>query len=483
MQPVVLQKIRNVTFSRHILIIVNVVKGQLKQLLKLRECPIVKNNSLPLSFTKKMIIKIPSFIYLIKTNKGGILVNYATRESVQVNNTAFEWLNFLDNDFKYVDSIINKIVENYPQNKEEIIKDFHNLIAQLEEIGFLWIKEKKIPRSLMIELTKQCNERCLHCYIPNKNKSKERPASSKLIVKALKEFKDCGGEEIIFTGGEALLHSDINQLLEYSCSLGLKNIIYSNLTLLNIDNLQKLKDGKVKYIQTSLYGHVPEIHDSITQNEGSFERSLKNIKLLREHNISVKIVCVLMKSNYKYLCDIINLIKELNCAIGIETVLTSCYDGNKENTNQRLDLEEIKNVLVQLKNIDEELFFDTVRLKCHEEELDDPFAYINTPVCDGGIDTLYLTSEGKLTPCPQLLNYVFGDLSKESFHKILNNEFSNKLNSITRSSFRDCLKCDAYEYCKWCIGLSYTENGNILNYKGFWCNLAQIAKDIVVSTL
>lgn len=430
-----------------------------------------------------MIIKIPSFIYLIKTNKGGILVNYATRESLEVNKTAFEWLNLIDNDFKSVDFIINKIVESYPHNKKEIINDFYNLIAQLEEIGFLWIKEKKIPRSLMIELTKQCNVRCLHCYIPNKNKSKERPASTRLIEKTLKEFKDCGGEEIIFTGGEALLHKDINQILEYSYSLGLENIIYSNLTLLKIDNLKKLKDVEVKYIQTSLYGHVPEIHDSITQNEGSFERCIKNIKLLRAHNISVKIVCVLMKSNYKYLDDIINLIKELNCTIGIETVLTSCYDGNKENTSQRLDLEEIKKVLVQLKNIDETLFYETVKLKYHKEELDDPFAYINTPVCDGGIDTIYLTSEGKITPCPQLLNYVFGDLRKESFQQILKNEVSNKLNSITRASYRDCLKCDAYEYCKWCIGLSYTENGNLLNCRGFWCNQAQIAKNIAVSPL
>jgi hypothetical protein len=72
----------------------------------------------------------------------------------------------------------------------------------------------EIGRFARLHLTRSCQRQCVHCYAdssPHVDRSNELPTSRWLRFVA--DFADQGGERVLFTGGEALLHKGCIELM------------------------------------------------------------------------------------------------------------------------------------------------------------------------------------------------------------------------------------------------------------------------------
>ncbi|MDO8813538.1 MAG: radical SAM protein [Gallionella sp.] len=124
--------------------------------------------------------------------------------------------------------------------------------------------------SLVLELTYRCNEKCVHCYMPDMRKGKELSLAE--IENLLDQFIALGGFTIQLTGGEALLRKDFPQILKAVTRRGLLPSITTNLTLLDDRLLKAIVEAAPYSVGCSVYSARPELHDAITKVKGSCQK-------------------------------------------------------------------------------------------------------------------------------------------------------------------------------------------------------------------
>ena len=129
--------------------------------------------------------------------------------------------------------------------------------------------------SATIELTYRCNEKCRHCYVYDEGGEE---MSTNQIMKILDDLCDMEVATLLFTGGEVFARKDIFEILEYAYKKHFAMDIFTNGTLLDESKIIKLKKLWPKSIQFSIYSHILQKHDAVTQIKGSYEKTINAIK-------------------------------------------------------------------------------------------------------------------------------------------------------------------------------------------------------------
>ena len=119
-----------------------------------------------------------------------------------------------------------------------------------------------------IELTSRCNERCVHCYIPHDLKLFD--ITDEMYYSTLEQLSKMGVLSVTLSGGEPMCHPHFKEFLRAAKKYDFYVNILSNLTLLDDETIQIIKEGNVSSVQVSLYSMIPEHHDAIATVKGSF---------------------------------------------------------------------------------------------------------------------------------------------------------------------------------------------------------------------
>jgi MoaA/NifB/PqqE/SkfB family radical SAM enzyme len=120
---------------------------------------------------------------------------------------------------------------------------------------------------------------------------------SALLLALIDQCRAMGVGQIIFSGGEPMLHPGFLEAVSKADWKGLKLRIFSNLTLLNDNTLTALKAFHIHEIQASLYSVDPDIPDGITEMSGSCATTKNAVVKLVESGIPAFISCPVMKQN------------------------------------------------------------------------------------------------------------------------------------------------------------------------------------------
>lgn len=335
--------------------------------------------------------------------------------------------------------------------------------------------------TLVFEITNRCNERCVHCYIPVSQRKHGTDFSYQDICRLIDEFKEIGGKNVVFTGGEAFLHKNLINSIRYSKSKELWTTLYSNFTILTDAQIDILKDCGIDDIQVSIYSITPDVHDRITGVRGSCLRTMDSIERAVNAGLPVRLTCSLLKENYKEACEILGYAKQLGVMIAFEMNIITCPDTTTNNLQHRLDMHELEILLDSLMKYDPE-FTRRMLKRLHiefnsKEEYD---SFMNSPICEAARDMLYISSSGQFYICPewpiQKEHYTSG-MSLKKFWE--NDEQLNRIRSITESSFQQCAKCEAIEYCVRCFARNLSETGDIMMPPKYACEFAFMAKKVI----
>lgn len=169
-----------------------------------------------------------------------------------------------------------------------------HLLARLATAGMIrgiqGYRERRIPtpeRFARVHLTQACQLECIHCYAdssPFVDRSGELPTERwhQLIA----DFAANGGEQILFTGGEALMHKGCLELLRASKDDGLYVTLFTNGIL--VPRYARQLHEIVDKVQVSLDGPDAPTNDEI-RGKGMFERILRAIDLLAEQGTPTRI--------------------------------------------------------------------------------------------------------------------------------------------------------------------------------------------------
>ena len=168
-------------------------------------------------------------------------------------------------------------------------------------------------RQLYAYLTEGCNLACRHCWLAppiDPDGSCAPTLAVDDLLAAVTEALPLGLEAVKLTGGEPLLHPEIEAVLDVIAEHGLELAVETNGVLLTpavADRLEALEAA----VSVSLDGVTAATHDAVRGVAGSFEDALRAVRLLAERELSPQVIFSLMRANAAELPALIDLAAEL----------------------------------------------------------------------------------------------------------------------------------------------------------------------------
>lgn len=176
---------------------------------------------------------------------------------------------------------------------------------------FMKNKSKKINKIVIIT-GYRCNNNCKFCL--NIDKRKLADKTTEQIMKEITWARNKGFSYLELIGGEPTVRPDIVDLIKFASQLKFENIVMAT-----NGRLFAYKEFAKRIVQAgltdlifSIHGHNADLHDSLTQSDGSFEQiiqGIKNVQALGLKRLGTNTTIV--KQNYLHLKKIGQLIIKL----------------------------------------------------------------------------------------------------------------------------------------------------------------------------
>ncbi len=315
--------------------------------------------------------------------------------------------------------------------KEESLME----IRKISELSKLY-ERHNIPMNSMIELTYKCNFACKHCYVHNSNSFDIM--SFDLVKEIIDQLSSLGVLNITISGGEPTLHKNLGEILLYIREKNMKPTLFTNGSLIT-DELIKTFIATGTDISLSLYGSDEKQYEITTGKKENYDMVYNNIEKIIENNISVVFKTIAISGLVEDISNMYVYAKGKNIPLAIETFIRPTLNGDT--------LNNVRPSEAQLLKIFSDFFSK------------EPTRRIRSNWCGAGKRTLCISPVGDVFPCPNL-RLLLGNIKNNDLKSIL---FDNKLNDIIKDSefsyMKNCIGCEAKEYCNACPGLWYEFSG------------------------
>lgn len=382
-------------------------------------------------------------------------------------------------------------------SKGEIYLVGHDAKDQLK-IGSLIDPEKYEPKKLkvslpfhlrsplivMLEVTKQCNMDCKHCYI-YAGEPRENEMSTEEIYSVLDDLKKMKVFHVFITGGEPFLRSDIIDILNYAADRNLFVSVVTNGTLLTEKLLSQITNrDHVGFEISYLYGLAPQL-----THQQAFDLLKKKLSLVKKLGFTKLCWFCITKSNIDRMYELGNWC--LRNGFWIEYREVMLIGRCKENREIALDIDDVEKnkERIDLFNDDElKEILENQFPKTAKNAFDLCFAFeYSLRACKGGRSFAYICSNGDMYPCSNCAAeelFFAGNVRESSFSDIWENSFKS-IRGIEWKDFKECETCELNEYfggtqfCKLrCPALS-----NVLHGDPLYCGASDYAIGIAKTVL
>ena len=335
------------------------------------------------------------------------------------------------------------------------------------DFGFQW------------HITNRCNLRCIHCYQEDYSGASElglddlkRIADE--IIRTLSTWNKRG--DIAITGGEPLVKKEMFPLIHYLESADEVSSldILSNGTLINesvVEQIRELK--KIRCVQISLDGASAESNDAI-RGQGTFEKAVSGIRLLRKNGINVNVMFTLQRRNMRDIPSLIDLaVVEGISSLTIERFVPT--GSGAKIRDELLSPEEIKRVFSYISERAEQEINRGgltsisrsrplwVMCNRNSESLGAHTSTENVAggICSIGLDGLCILPDATVLACRRL-PIPIGNLKSDSLLKIWHT--SDLLWQIAdkRNLKGKCNSCEFITRCSGCRAMAYACTGDYL---------------------
>ena len=311
-----------------------------------------------------------------------------------------------------------------------------------------------------IEVTKQCNLKCIHCY-ENSGCNQYGVMSLKDFKLTIDELKENNVHRIQLIGGEPMmLGNTILEMLKYAIGQFDFIEIFTNGTLVTNDQIAFFKKHNI-HVALSLYSSYALMHDKVTQVSNSFKKTMLTIKALEYNNIKYRLSTVLMNG-----IDVGNL-RNLTCRDKPSTDVIRMV--GRANVNM-LNKELLYKILITKdsfrKEISKRSFVKNINWhNCFEKHL-------------------YISYDLDVFPCVMERRIKHGNIKDKRLHDII----SSSILHFNKDCIEECKDCEYRYSCQDCRPNSL--DGNIYSkpwlctydpQTGSWANKDEYIQKILKS--
>lgn len=312
-----------------------------------------------------------SFVILRKENFGGFIFNPYLPPEIKLDQVRFEIAKMcngtytigeikravsskLNHSEEYIDMIIHKTISSF--NDKYAI---HWQEGKLDKPMDFRFSEPAIAKSdgvlsaplfVIWEITGLCNLRCEHC-LSRSGESLPNELNTLQAMRLLDYLEEMKVFNISFSGGEPLMRPDIFEIIDYASQKNFSLELLTNGALITENVLDRLEDSNIFNIQVSIDG-IGETHDCFRGRNGTYDRAVNAIKLLKDKKYNVSISSTVTKQNMSEIPNIIDMAIDLGIP-SFKTTLFMPAGRGKDNIDKfvltRQDVKDFTYMMIEKK--------------------------------------------------------------------------------------------------------------------------------------
>lgn len=272
------------------------------------------------------------------------------------------------------------------------------------------------PRTIELGITGKCNLTCRYCFYANEMAALSDLSTDRWL-NFFVEIGSIGVQRVTISGGEAFTRPDLFRLIDGIIQNKMRYSILSNGTLITDDTLKVFEMGKrrsrLDQIQISIDGSSAKVHNA-SRPPDSFDKALRGLCLLVEHDFPVTVRVTINKHNVDDLENIAQLLLE---DVGLSGFSTNeadrfgsarCYGQDVLLTpEQRLQSMRMLESLVARYPGRINASAGPLAMAKHFDEIDERVARGETGIpgrgtlcsCGGVFQKMAVLHDGTMTPC------------------------------------------------------------------------------------
>lgn len=301
----------------------------------------------------------------------------------------------------------------------------------------------------------------------------EEELSTEQIFAIIDESATFGIKELIFTGGEPFLRSDIFTLTKYAYDNELRTITTTNGTVIDDKTAENIAVSGVGHVHFSLDG-LEETNDFF-RGKGTFNKIIEGIRILnrarnKSNHFSIGVACTVMDSNVRELSQLVELCDSLGVDVinfqplvndnanFLNNTTSIFWVSPKKSSILEQEIERIRNYKPKHITIYEEPHLEAL-VKYYKKELTK-----KDWVCFGGFKTVFICYS-KREPLVYSCHGICGNLDKISLKSAWKSKEAYKLRIHSQNCRNLCMQsCYSQESAQSLSNLARFYIKKIKNY-------------------
>lgn len=327
------------------------------------------------------------------------------------------------------------------------------------------------PTTVYLKVTDSCNCNCNFCS----QKRSSNYMTNECFNRILKELGSISTSNIVYTGGEPLLHREIEIMVQKAAQFNYNQILVTNGILIT------KRESIIPHFKTigiSLHG-TEEIHDAIMHYEGAYGNVLRALEILKKYDVGVVINYTVNEWNNSYgqLEHVAKICRDTGAMLNVAKLN---YIGKGKNV-RLTELNKMLEYVHMLKKEGYNVVISNCVAPCLVEE---EYRYM-THGCSAGQTIAAVEANGDVKICPSS-SIILGNVISDSLKKIWNCKEIGKFKQGKWIPVR-CRTCSDFIKCK--AGCKAEGDGEfwnhicdhqvLLNWENLW---KQIRKRKIILT-
>ncbi|HSW44203.1 MAG TPA: radical SAM protein [Phycisphaerae bacterium] len=353
------------------------------------------------------------------------------------------------------------------------------------------------PRLVFWETTAGCNLECVHCRrLDVSHELMRNDLGTAEGLRLIDQIAAVGQCVLVFSGGEPLMRPDIFDLTGHAKDQNLPAALATNGTMIDEGLAGRIAAAGFDRVSVSLDGADADTHDAFRGQQGSFDRAMQALHLLRKAGVPTQLNCTIARHNRQQLDKVMQLGKQ----VGVEAIhyflLVPVGCGEQIAESQMLDATEVEQRLLEIYDIEQRTdmqvkatcaphYYRILRQENRKRGLS-PVSrgghsaghpgghggghgaslHSITKGCLAGTAVCFVSHDGKVFPCGYLPAEA-GDIRKQTFGEIWQS-------SAVFADMRDpskltgkCGGCPFKAVCGGCRARAFYESGDYLAEEPF----------------
>jgi heme b synthase len=326
-----------------------------------------------------------------------------------------------------------------------------------------------LPRLVALELTGRCNLQCKHCRASAALQRDPEELTSEEVKSVIDDIASFSKPIIILTGGEPLLREDIFDLVRFTAGKGLRPVLGTNGTLIDIQAAARLKEAGVKRVSISIDCAYAGEHDSFRGVRGAYNKALEGIEACKKAGLEFQVNTTVTKRNLRELEDIHFLTKRLG-AVAHHLFLLVPTGRGKALEEEEIPPADYEDVLNWMHDIQDEGMY--MRATCAPHYVRVAYQRGKKPGkrhgmdatmggCMAGRSFAFVSRKGEVNPCGYL-PLKAGNVREKSFREIWENSTLFKNLRNRRELKGKCGGCEYRFACGGCRARAYAKYGDYM---------------------